>query len=58
MPNPNPQAPPDQPKPAANANTITFQRSELEAKINNVKRTSTDPNAGSFAQMMRDLMLN
>ena len=53
-----PQAPPDQPKPTANANTITFQRSELEAKINNVERTSTDPNAGSFAQMMRDLMLN
>ena len=53
-----PQAPTDQPKPAANANTITFQRSELEARINDIERTSTDPNAGSFAQMMRDLMLN
>ena len=53
-----PQAPPAQPKPAANDKTITFQRSELENKIDNIERTSTDPNAGSFAQMMRDLMLN
>ena len=53
-----PQAPPGQSTPAASAKTVTFQRSELEDKINNIERTSTNPNAVSFAQLVRGLMFN
>ena len=53
-----PLAPPGQTEPAASAKTVTFQRSELDDKINNIKRNSTDQNVASFAQMMRDLVLN
>ena len=53
-----PLTPPGQSTPAASAKTVIFQRSKLEDKINNIECTSTDPNAASFAQMMRDLMIN
>ena len=44
--------------PAPSSNTLTFSRAELEAKIVDAERNSTDPNAGSLAQMMRSMFLN
>ena len=60
-----PQNPPGTPLPppptqdtASATGTVTFSRADLEAKASVMERNSTDPNAASFAQMMREMFLN
>ena len=54
----NPPPPPPPQGTASAAGTVTFSRADLEAKVSAMERNSIDPNAASFAQMMRDMFLN
>ena len=60
---PAPQNPPGPLQPPAQgaasaAGTVTFNLADLEAKAAAMERNSTDPNAASFAQMIREIFLN
>ena len=39
-----------------NGNTLSLSRSDLEAKLSNFERHSTDPNAGAVAEMFRQFL--
>jgi hypothetical protein len=44
--------------PASNASTITFSRADLEARIANYERNSTDPSASTVSDALRAMLLN
>jgi hypothetical protein len=43
---------------ASNASTITFSRADLEARIANYERNSTDPSASTVSDALRAMLLN
>ena len=43
---------------ANSSDTLTFSRGALETKLSTFERTSTDPNAGTVASAIRQLLLN
>jgi hypothetical protein len=44
--------------PVSNASTITFSRADLEARIANYERNSTDPSASTVSDALRAMLLN
>jgi hypothetical protein len=48
----------DKPAPSGSADSVTFSCATMESNISHAERTSTDPNAGTVAQIIRTMFLN